>query len=153
MTLTGDHMNYADAAYHTVHDYPGGAPSLAPRMGVGATVLSNKVNPNNEHNKLTLDEAVRLQEITGDARILSAMAQQLGFAVFRMPVFEGVSDQAVLETVTAIWARNGEMGGDINAAFSDGRITRAELNKINGDVYQLVSACMEMLNRLSQLVE
>lgn len=116
-------------------------------------MLSNKVNPNIDHNKLTLDEAVRLQEITGDARILSSMAEQLGYAVFRMPVFEGVSDQAVLETVTAIWARNGELGGDIHSAFADSRITKAEFDKINSDVFGLVTACMEMLYRLGQLVE
>lgn len=146
-------MNYADAAYHTVHDYPGGAPSLSPRMGVSANVLANKVNPNCETNKLTLIEAVRLQEITGDTRILVAMAQQLGYALFRMPTFDGVSDQAVLETITAIWARQGELGGDIHAAFADSRVTAGEFNKINSDVFSVVAAMMEMLNRLQQLVE
>ncbi len=153
MNVSGETMNYADAAYHTVHDYPGGAPSLSPRLGVGATILGNKVNPNCETNRLTMDEAVRLQEITGDARILRAMAEQLGYAVFRMPVFEGVSDQAVLETITTIWARQGELGGDIHAAFADSRITSAEFNKINSDVFSVVAAMMEMLNRLQQLVE
>lgn len=34
-------MNLADAAYNTVHDYPGGASSLAPRLGMSSHMLSN----------------------------------------------------------------------------------------------------------------
>lgn len=153
MSVEAMNMTFTDAAYHTVHDYPGGAPSLSPRMGVSANVLANKVNPNCETNKLTLIEAVRLQEITGDARILRSMAEQLGYAVFRMPMFEGVSDAAVLETITSIWARQGELGSDIHSAFADSRITSTEFNKINSDVFSVVAAMMEMLNRLQQLVE
>ncbi len=37
-------MNIVDAAYHTVHDYPGGANALAPRMGIKSpAVLNSKV--------------------------------------------------------------------------------------------------------------
>ena len=39
-------MNILDAAYHTVHDYKGGANALAPRMGMKSpAVLNSKVNP------------------------------------------------------------------------------------------------------------
>lgn len=33
-------MKVKDALYHAVHDYPGGAASLAPRMGVSASTLA-----------------------------------------------------------------------------------------------------------------
>ena len=37
-------MNITDAAYNTVHDYPGGASALAARMGIKSpAVLNSKV--------------------------------------------------------------------------------------------------------------
>ncbi|WP_341772648.1 phage regulatory CII family protein, partial [Burkholderia pseudomallei] len=47
-------MNIIDAAYAVVHDYPGGSESLAPRLGMSAAVLRNKVNPNNATHHLGL---------------------------------------------------------------------------------------------------
>ena len=71
-------MNVTDAADATVHDYPGGSESLAPRMGMSAAVLRNKVNPGNDRNHLSLSEADRLMRVTGDHRILQALADQHG---------------------------------------------------------------------------
>ena len=34
-------MNILDAAYHTVHDYKGGANALAPRMGIKSPAVLN----------------------------------------------------------------------------------------------------------------
>lgn len=146
-------MNTADAAYETVRSYPGGAAALGARMGVNSMVLSHKVNPNNASNRLALDEAVRLMALTGDVRILQSMAAELGYVLSKMPVFDGVSDMAVLEIITLIWARNGEMGAHVNQAFADGRITRREFEQIKADVFNSASAGMELINRLEQLVE
>lgn len=64
-------MNILDAAYHTVHDFLGGASALASRMGIKSpAVLNSKVNPNTHTHHITLLEAVKLMEITGDYRIL-----------------------------------------------------------------------------------
>lgn len=53
-------MNVKDATHATVHDYPGGAESLAPRMGIKSPqVLRNKVNPTTDTHHLRLDEAIR----------------------------------------------------------------------------------------------
>lgn len=68
-------MNILDAAYNTVHDYKGGASALAPRMGIKSpAVLNSKVNPNTHTHHITLLEAVKLMEITGDYRILQEYA-------------------------------------------------------------------------------
>ena len=64
-------MNVKDATHATVHDYPGGAESLAPRMGIKSPqVLRNKVNPATDTHHLRLDEAVRMMAVTGDYRII-----------------------------------------------------------------------------------
>lgn len=53
-------MNVHDAAHATVHDYPGGAASLAPRLGMQQAVLNSKVNPNTDTHHLSLTDAMRV---------------------------------------------------------------------------------------------
>lgn len=72
-------MNTRDAAFLTGHHYPGGLPALAARMGVDARDLSNKLNPNT--GNIGLDEAVVMMAMSGDHRILHAMASELGYTV------------------------------------------------------------------------
>lgn len=55
-------MNVTDAAYDTVHQYPGGSEALAPRLGMSAAVLRGKVNPNTDRNLLSLQEADALDD-------------------------------------------------------------------------------------------
>ncbi|MFH7611555.1 hypothetical protein RA272_29150, partial [Pseudomonas syringae pv. tagetis] len=69
-------MNVTDAAYDTVHQYPGGSEALAPRLGMSAAVLRGKVNPNTDRNLLSLQEADALMARTGDFRILHALCAQ-----------------------------------------------------------------------------
>jgi len=70
-------MNITDAAYNTVHDHPGGASALAPRMGIKSpAVLNSKVNPNTDTHHLTLAEASKLMALTGDFRILQALSAE-----------------------------------------------------------------------------
>jgi len=75
-------MNVKDAAYMTGHHYPGGVPALAVRMGMDARELSRKLNPNNAQ-ALSLDEAVALMALSGDHRILYAMADELDETLVR----------------------------------------------------------------------
>ena len=68
-----------DAAYHAVHEYPGGADALAMRMGMSPNTLRHKVNPNNTTHHLTLREAVTIQELSNNHAILHSMADALGY--------------------------------------------------------------------------
>jgi hypothetical protein len=86
-------MNILDAAYHTVHDYPGGASALAPRLGKSHATLSHEVRPPaNSQAKLGLRDAQRIMALTGDYRILQAQAAELGFFLVRW--IESVRDAA-----------------------------------------------------------
>lgn len=71
-------MNTKDAAYLTGHNHPGGVPALAARMGMDARELIRKLNPNAIHG-ISLDEAEVLMALSGDHRILHAMAAGLGY--------------------------------------------------------------------------
>lgn len=70
-------MNSRDAAFLTGHHYPGGVPALALRMGMDAREMASKLNPNT--GDLGLDEAVAIMELSGDHRILHAIAIELGY--------------------------------------------------------------------------
>lgn len=76
-------MNTRDAAYMTSHHYPGGVPALAARMGMDARELTRKLNPNT--GDISLDEAGVLMTLSGDHRILHAMADEFGYTLAKQP--------------------------------------------------------------------
>lgn len=120
-------MNVQDAAYSTVHNYPGGSESLAPRVGLSAAVLRGKVNPHNDRNILSLAEASRIMGVTGDFRVLHALAGEHGFTL--TPIAgEGGADVAVAMLGTA--AAGGDLAEAIAGALQDDRISPNELAEI-----------------------
>lgn len=121
-------MNVTDAAYDTVHQYPGGSESLAPRMGLTAATLRGKVNPNSDRNRLALEEADEMMAKTGDYRILHALAANHGFVLQRSDAPScGSLIAALLAAVTA----NGDLSGIVAAAMADGQITANESDEIS----------------------
>lgn len=136
-------MNVSDAAYHTVHEYPGGSPSLAPRLGMSAAVLRGKVNANSDRNLLSLDEADRLMTITGDHRILHALAANHGYVL--TPMGGGARPDVMLAMLGAA-ADQGSLAGVINRALADGRITPNELAEIS-------KACAHVQERIVQVAQ
>lgn len=146
-------MNVQDAAYATAHDYPGGVPALAVRMGVSRNVLQNKLNPSVEYHKLTLDEAMRLQALTGDHRILNAMADQVGYVCIKLPEFEGVADVELLDAYMQIVADAGAFANDFRDALADRAITRQEYELLRDDLHKQQAHELELLARIESLIE
>lgn len=155
-------MNVNDAAYATVHDYPGGAESLAPRLGpvddegrkrpMSPAVLNSKVNPNTNTHHLTLAEAQRIMMLTGDCRILEAQAQELHKVCIDVPDFEGVADLELLDGYMALVADEGKFATDFREALADGKIERREFEKLRDDVHAQQAHQMELLARIESLV-
>ena len=123
-------MNIQDAAHATVHDYPGGSESLGPRMGVSAPVLRNKVNQNNTTHHLSLSEADRMMGLTGDMRILQALAHSHGYLLVKAPDGTAASDMDVLEQVVGVSVAAGEFHREILQALSDGGVDEAEMQRV-----------------------
>lgn len=99
-------MDVISAAYNTAHDYDQGrgCEPLAPKIGLTSAVLRNKVNPNNEHNHLRLDEAMKMQEVTGDYRIAQAMAQRLGGVFIKLPDVDVDKERCIEDLVDLFMA-------------------------------------------------
>lgn len=144
-------MNLSDAAHATVHDYPGGSESLAPRLGMSGAVLRNKVNPNNSFNHITLAEANKLMAITNDFRILHSMAAEHGFVSVKVDEEVAPSDMAVLEIITKIWLANGNVGRAVDDALADGRIERHEIDRIKEEVKLTERALHQLIKRLEDM--
>ncbi|WP_449284192.1 phage regulatory CII family protein [Luteimonas qiangzhengi] len=140
-----------DAAYATVHDYPGGAGSLAPRIGTTQAVLNSKVNPNTTTHHLTLAEAVKLMVLTGDKRMLHAIAMESGDVVVEGAAALPACDMAVLEAMTGVFARAGQVGANVHTALADGRVTRKELAAIERQAYALQQKAVALVHKLAAL--
>jgi hypothetical protein len=147
-------MNIADAAYATVHDYPGGSESLGPRVGTSAAVLRNKVNPNNDTHHLTVAEADRIVGVTGDFRMLKAWANAHGFLLIKAPDAQrGESDMSVLEKVVELGVANGQFMQAINAALADGRIDQREIQAIREAERVLQTVAADVTQRMEGMAD
>lgn len=146
-------MNITDAAYAVAHDYPGGTESLAPRLGMSAAVLRNKVNPNNTTHHLTLAEALRMSEITADARVAEAFARALGRACVEIPAAENCADGEVIEMMSASMQTFGQIGQEITKTFEDGRVEPHESRRIRDAIWTHLSKLFGLSNRIEGMAE
>lgn len=146
-------MNVADAAHACVHAYPGGAESLAPRLGMRAAVLNSKVNPKTTTHHLSLAEASRIMGLSGDLRILHALAAEHGQVVVSPAGAEDACDMAVLEAISALWSRNGDLGTAVHTSLADGALTQSELAQIRMAAYAVQQRMASLLERLQAMAE
>ena len=144
-------MNIIDAAHATVHAYPGGSESLGPRIGMSAAVLRNKVNPNNSTHHLTIAEADAIMGVTGDHRMLQALAAHHGYVLARVDTAAEPGD--VLRTLLRSNAAEGEFDRVLGEALADGLITANELKQINDAGAAQQSSTMVLLAKLRRMSE
>ncbi|MBH1591422.1 phage regulatory CII family protein [Stenotrophomonas maltophilia] len=138
-------MNITDAAHKTVKDYPGGSEALAVRIGMSAAVLRNKVNPNNNTHHLTLAEASEVMGVTGDDRILHAMAAEHGYTLQKM---QADSMASVMGAMLENAAKQGAFAQALQEALSDGLISENEMKAISSAGTAQVEAMINLLARL-----
>ena len=101
--------NVLDAAFHLVRAYPGGASSLAPRIGKNATTLSHEVKGTGTA-KFGLDDAVNASLMSNDLRILNAFAAECECMVLRLPVVGADGDETTMRDVASLAREFGELG-------------------------------------------
>lgn len=146
-------MNVDDALYHAVHDSPGGASSLAPRMGMSEAVLNSKVRPNCTTHCANVRDLRRILALTEDMRPLHALANEFDHVMVRRSEGDPVDDMAVLEAVAALWAKNGNVGQAVHHALSDGTLTAVELELISTAIYTAQASMNTLLKRLEGMAQ
>lgn len=138
-------MQLLDAAYHTVHDYPGGAPSLAPRLGKSPHTLNHEVTGSGSA-KLGLADAAKICNLTGDYRVLHAFAEACGHLCVPLPTLEQQVSGDVLMHLAASSTDFAELCSEVCRSAADGRISDNELESV-----ELARA--ELLAQLARLGE
>ncbi len=138
-------MNITDAAHKTVKDYPGGSEALAVRIGMSAAVLRNKVNPNNTTHILGWVEASEIMGVSGDDRMLHALAAEHGYTLQKMEA-EGMA--SVMSSMLENAAKQGAFAQALQDALSDGLISENEMKAISSAGTAQVEAMINLLARL-----
>jgi len=146
-----DYSDLDKAKYAVVHDFkPRGALSLAPLVRMNPGTLSNKVNPSIDTHHLTVDEAVSIQAISGDCRILRAEAAALGHVCWKLPEVIFGSDVELLNAY-ADWTREiGETAASIQKLL-EGRITRDKLAEVHREMDEDFRAALMLFARFERL--
>lgn len=150
-------MSPQDAIHHVVHDFPGGAEALAPRIGRGAQVLRNKVTLEGvagvrRSHEPTLADVAAITRITGDLRVLDALAAEVGAVVLRLPVIDSLGDAALLDMVLAVNDEYGQACAALRDGLADGEIDRQEFARIERETLEVVRGQLELLDRLRGMV-
>ncbi len=146
-------MDVFEAAYRVAHDFPGGAVALAGKMGRNPGTFLNQVNPETETHHLHLGTAVQMQAITGDHRILQAMAGTLNEVCFPLPNLSRVSDDALLEMLCRIGYEGGDFYRVINLGLQNHRFTRADLAQVRNEGLEFIAAIAETMARMKGLLD
>jgi hypothetical protein len=147
-------MNITDAAYNTVHDYPGGASALAARMGIKSpAVLNSKVNPNTETHHLTLAEASKLMALTGDFRILQALSAEHEKVAIDLPEIPECRDMSLTDKVLCIGMKGGDVMSLFREIMADGRITQGEVQDMSKVIHQMHVALAELDNQIQACID
>lgn len=132
-------MNQLELAVHrTAHDFPGGVPAMAAAMSIKPGVFKNKVDPNCDWNKLTLDEAMQMMLLSGDKRILIEMARELGCLV---------SDQnrprkpgSIISELLREQAEHGDVASLLSKVLEDNRVTPREAFDVAREIEDEIAA-------------
>lgn len=136
-------MNVIDAAYGLVRDYPGGAESLAPRLGKSPTTLCHEVSCTG-HAKLGLETAVDMTVLSGDMRILRAFATRCGQMLLPMAPAPTTHLECI-KRLGVVLATAGCVVRETTEGMSDGVITGNERERVR-------QACAELVRGTSALM-
>ena len=92
------YKNISTLFHVAAKNYKGGVPELSKVMGVNYNVLLNKLNPNTATNKLTLEEACEIAELTQDKKCIEAMANLVNQTIVPIPEHDFVTDAEIFST-------------------------------------------------------
>ncbi len=137
-----------DAAYHLVHQYPGGADSLAPRMDKkSATTLSHEVKATGTA-KFGLQTAVEVTDLTGDLRILRWWAMHAGQLLVPLPSLEEQRADDCMQRLAMSAKEFGDFMSEVSGTLQDGKVSDNELSRIEREVGEMFASVHSTLQAL-----
>lgn len=141
-------MNTLDAAYNVVHDHPGGADSLAPRVGKNATTLCHEV-AGTGLAKLGLLTAEKITQRTGNLGILVSFATNCGQMVVPLPVIGDTKGDACMILLADVIEEFGKLCRETASDLADGKISDNELGRIDAEIGLVIARLHAMRESLA----
>ena len=132
-------MNLLDSAYNVVHDYAGGAQSLAPRMGKSPTTLAHEVSGQGSA-KLGLLDAAKITHLTGDLRILAAFAANAGQMLVPLPHAFNLESEDCMLRMADTAKEFSELCREVAVDLLDGDVNDNEMGCIDKECGQLIAS-------------
>lgn len=129
-----------------------GAVALAPMLGMQPGTLSNKANPQQDH-QLTLRESIPLQLVARDFRILHAYASTLHHVAYPLPVESDAGDVELLDQYAELHAELGVMAQAVRDSLRDNRVQSDEVQRIRAAFDASARAGLCLIARLEALVD
>lgn len=139
------------AVYAVAHEFPGGIPALAARINARPGTLQNKVDPAMPAHRLNIFETRAITLVSGDNRIIEALAMDCGLGVYRLGDWRNCADMELLLKITELGSRRGDLDRSIHDALADGVIEPHERDEIEAMVRAEITANLELLSRISAL--
>lgn len=139
-----------DAAFHAVHDHPGGAAALAGRMNKHPGTLCHELTATGTA-KLGLVDALKLSHLTGSRAILNAFATELGCLVLPLPAHQAGVDTFMQVADTA--REFAEFITSVATAASDGKISANELAQVDRELGEMIAAAQDVRATLAAMHE
>lgn len=144
-------MNLRDVAYNVVHDYPGGAASLAPRLGKASSQLNHELAGNGAA-KLGLMDAEKICHLAGDIRILQAFATNMGQMCVPLPhSYLEQGNTLVMEKLGIAAQQFGELCAEVALDLADNKISDNELARIDREAGELIAAVHVLREELAAM--
>ena len=152
--LRREHAPDVFEAFRQMVMLSGDVPALAARMGYRTGTLYNKADAGDEtHNQPTLRDVVMGTEITGDMRVVEALARTFGRATFDSRKYATTSDEDLLTLLANMGREVGEFHGALGDALREHKFSGASLQRLNAEGLDIVSALMTLLQRLEGFVD
>lgn len=130
-------MSVLDAALNLARSYPGGARALGSRMG--KSNLADELNPNVRGAKLGLEDAVTMQLLAEDYRVLYVMAAELNhFPPLRLPEGPGPAEDACMRTLSGMVKESADVVSATVEALSDNDVSDNELARFDKEWGELI---------------
>lgn len=147
-----DHGNPFEAFRRLV--YLHNVQQLAPQMGLKPGTLYNKADADaDSHNQPTLRDVVQLTRLTADTRVLDALNEMFDRAAFDVAPHAKASDEALLELIARMGVESGEFHAAVLEALVAHKFTRADLQAIRAEAFDLVGALMTLVQRVEGLLD
>lgn len=121
----------------TVKHQRGLSKELAVMLGVSQSTLLGKVDSNNEGKHLSVIEAHRIMQHTGDVRILEEQARELGYRLIKAEHSEALP---ILDALLNAQAEHGDIARVFGECNKDGVLTVTQERKIIEEIRQSITS-------------